>query len=87
MICLFEIEFLALKLKYPFIGALIGSAVGSAYATFMKVLSLSQGPAGLPGIIVIRPQSMVQYLVSLIISFGITFIMTILLGKKWSKKA
>jgi PTS system sucrose-specific IIC component len=76
-----------LKLKYPFIGALIGSAVGSAYATFMKVLSLSQGPAGLPGIIVIRPQSMVQYLVSLIISFGITFIMTILLGRKWSKKA
>ena len=34
-----------LKLKYPFVGALIGSAVGSAYATFMKVLSLSQGPA------------------------------------------
>lgn len=26
-----------LKLKYPFVGALIGSAVGSAYATFMKV--------------------------------------------------
>ncbi|AQR94550.1 sucrose-specific PTS transporter subunit IIBC [Clostridium saccharoperbutylacetonicum] len=76
-----------LKLKYPFIGALIGSAVGSAYATFMKVLSLSQGPAGLPGIIVIRPQSMIQYMISLCISFGITFIMTILLGKKWSKKA
>ena len=46
-----------LKLKYPFVGALIGSAVGSAYATFMKVLSLSQGPAGLPGVIVIRPKS------------------------------
>jgi len=75
-----------LKLKYPFIGALIGaligSAVGSAYATFMKVLSLSQGPAGLPGIIVIRPQSMIYYIISLTISFGVTFIVTILLGKK-----
>ena len=70
-----------LKLKYPFIGALIGSAVGSAYATFMKVLSLSQGPAGLPGVIVIRPQSMIQYMLALLISFSVTFITTVLLGK------
>lgn len=75
-----------LKLKYPFVGALIGSAVGSAYATFMKVLSLSQGPAGLPGVIVIRPQSMVQYMVSLMISFVVTFVVTIFLGKTLGEK-
>lgn len=74
-----------LKLKYPFIGALIGSAVGSAYATFMKVLSLSQGPAGLPGVIVIRPQSMIQYMLALLISFSVTFITTVLLGKILNK--
>lgn len=75
-----------LKLRYPFIGALIGSAVGSAYATFMKVLALSQGPAGLPGVIVIRPQSMVQFMVALAISFTVTFVATILLSKVMGKK-
>jgi PTS system sucrose-specific IIC component len=75
-----------LKLKYPFIGALIGSAIGSAYATCMNVLALSQGPAGLPGIIVIRPQSMIQYMISLAIAFSVTFIVTLLLGKASNKK-
>lgn len=75
-----------LKLKYPFIGALIGSAVGSSYATFMNVLSLSQGPAGLPGVIVIRPQSMIQYMVALIISFAVTFLATVILAKVVGEK-
>lgn len=70
-----------LKLKYPFLAALIGSSVGSAYATWMEVLSLSQGPAGLPGVIVIRPQSMLQYMVSLGIAFVVTFIVTIVFAK------
>ena len=74
-----------LKLKYPFIGALIGSAIASAYATFMKVLSVSPGPAGLPGVIVIRPESMLQYMVSLAIAFVITFVVTILLAKIFGK--
>lgn len=74
-----------LKLKYPFIGALIGSAIASAYATFMKVLSVSPGPAGLPGVIVIRPESMLQYMVSLAIAFVITFVVTILLAKTFGK--
>ena len=75
-----------LKLKYPFVGALIGSAVGSAYATFMKVLSLSQGPAGLPGAIVIRPESMVQYMVTMVITFVTATIATILLSTVFQKK-
>lgn len=75
-----------LKLKYPFVGALIGSAVGSAYATFMKVLALSQGPAGLPGVIVIRPESMVQYMVTMVITFVTATIATILLSTVFQKK-
>ena len=75
-----------LKLKYPFVGALIGSAVGSAYATFMKVLALSQGPAGLPGVIVIRPESMVQYMVTMVITFVTATIATILLSTVFQRK-
>lgn len=75
-----------LKLKYPFIAALIGSAIASAYATFMKVLSVSPGPAGLPGVIVIRPESMVQYMITLAIGFAITFVVTFVLAKIWGNK-
>lgn len=75
-----------LKLKYPFIAALIGSAVASAYVTLMKVLSLSPGPAGLPGIIVIRPQSMLQYMIGLVIAFVVAFTSTVLLSKVVEKK-
>lgn len=75
-----------LKLKYPFVGALIGSAVASAYVTFMKVLSLSPGPAGLPGVIVIRPQSMIQYMVGLVIAFIVAFVSTLIIAKFVEKK-
>ena len=69
-----------------FIGALIGSAVSSAYATLMKVLSLSPGPAGLPGVIVIRPESMVQYMITMLIAFIVAFISTVILAKILAKK-
>lgn len=74
-----------LKLKYPFIGALIGSAVASAYVTLMQVLSLSPGPAGLPGVIVIRPQSMIQYMIGLAIAFIVAFVATIILSRFWGR--
>lgn len=72
---------------YPFIGALIGSAIGSAYATLMNVLSLSPGPAGLPGVIVIRPESMIQYMISMAIAFATSFIATTILAKFFAKKS
>ena len=75
-----------LKLKYPFVAALIGSAVASAYSTFMQVLSVSPGPAGLPGVIVIRPESMIQYMITLAIGFAITFVVTFVLAKIWGNK-
>ena len=75
-----------MTLKFPFLAALIGSAVDSAYAVWMKVLSVSQGPAGIPGVIVMRPQSMLQFLVSITISFTVTFIVTYLFIKIFSKK-
>ena len=75
-----------LKLKYPFVAALIGSAVASAYSTFMQVLSVSPGPAGLPGVIVIRPESMIQYMITLAIGFAITFVVTFVFAKIWGNK-
>ena len=40
-----------LKLRYPFIGAIIGSALGAAYISLFKVKAIALGTAGLPGFI------------------------------------
>ncbi len=47
---------------------MIGSAVGSAYVMLTKVLAISPGAAGLPGIISIRPTSIVNYTIAMILS-------------------
>lgn len=75
-----------LKLRYPFYAALIGGGIGAAYATMMHVLSVSQGPCGLIGVICIRPDCMLQFLVSAIITIICTFIITILFGKTIGRK-
>lgn len=46
-----------LKLKYPFIGAICGSAVGSAWIAGTKTLASAVGTAGIPGFISIPPES------------------------------
>lgn len=75
-----------LKLRYPFYAAMVGSAVSASYITLMKVLALSPGPAGLPGIIAIRPQSMIHYVIGMAISFVVTFAATIVISKVMAKK-
>ena len=78
-----------LKLRYPFYAAMIGSAVATAYTTFANVLAVSQGPAGLPGVIAIRPQSMINYIIGMAIAFVVAFIVTIIFSKmnKFNSKA
>lgn len=75
-----------LKLRYPFYGAMVGSAVASAYIMLTKVLALAPGAAGLPGIISIRPDSMFNYAIGMIISMSIAVISTITLAKVMNKK-
>ena len=45
-----------------------------------------QGPDGLSGVIVIRPESMVQYMVTMVITFVTATIATILLSTVFQKK-
>ena len=75
-----------LKLSYQFYGAMVGSAVASAYIMLTKVLALAPGAAGLPGIISIRPDSMFNYAIGMIISMSIAVISTITLAKVMNKK-
>lgn len=75
-----------LKLRYPFYGALIGGGIGAAYATLVKVLSVSQGPCGIIGVICIRPDCMVQFLISMVIAMACAFAATMILGNTIGKE-
>ncbi|MCI8951091.1 MAG: PTS transporter subunit EIIC [Lachnospiraceae bacterium] len=75
-----------LKLRYPFYGALIGGGIGAAYATLVKVLSVSQGPCGVIGVICIRPDCMLQFMVSMAVAIVCAFAATMVLGGVFGKK-
>lgn len=72
---------ITLRLRYPFIAAIIGSALGSAYLALRKVLAIALGAAGLPGIISIRPESWVDFIIGLVIAMASAFILTIVFQK------
>ncbi|MCP1491308.1 PTS system sucrose-specific IIC component [Peribacillus frigoritolerans] len=75
-----------LKLKYPFIGAIVGSGVASAFVTFFKVKAIALGAAGLPGIISIKTDTIIFYIIGMAISFAVAFIATFSLAKRTDKK-
>ncbi|WP_226678311.1 sucrose-specific PTS transporter subunit IIBC [Mesobacillus jeotgali] len=75
-----------LKLRYPFIGAITGAAIGSAFVTLFKVKAVALGAAGLPGIISISPGSIVSYIIGMGIAFAVAFVVTIVLAKRDAKK-
>ncbi|MEH7548644.1 MULTISPECIES: sucrose-specific PTS transporter subunit IIBC [Bacillaceae] len=76
-----------LKLKYPFIGAIIGSSVASGFITFFKVKAVALGAAGLPGIISIKPGSILSYVIGMAISIVVAFAVTFVLAKRDSRKS
>jgi len=75
-----------LKLRYPFIGALIGAGVSSGFVTLFQVKATALGAAGLPGIISIRPDTIISYIIGMAISFAVSFVVTIILAKRDAKK-
>jgi sucrose PTS system EIIBCA or EIIBC component len=75
-----------LKLKYPFIGAIIGAGFASAFVTFFKVKAVAMGAAGLPGIISIKAASIPYYIIGMVISMVIAFAVTFVLAKRDGKK-
>ncbi|VBB09826.1 phosphotransferase system eiib cysteine phosphorylation site [Lucifera butyrica] len=72
-----------LKLKYPFMAAITGSAIASAYISLYKTLAVALGAAGLPGIISIRPDGIFHYVIGMAISFTVAFSLTLLLARKY----
>ena len=71
-----------LKLRYPFIGAIIGSGAGSCYVAATKVKAIALGTAGLPGFISIAPGSWFNYIIGMAIAIVVAFVVTILLSRR-----
>lgn len=72
-----------LNLKYPFYAAMAGSAVGSAYCAATKVLAQAMGAAGIPGIISMRPEDYVNFIVGLVLSMAVSAVLTVFFFKKY----
>lgn len=71
-----------LKLRYPFVAAVIGAAISSAFITLFNVKAAALGAAGLPGIISIRPGDLSYYVIGMLLSFAVSFGLTLVLAKR-----
>jgi len=75
-----------LKLRYPFIAAIIGAATASAFITLFNVKASALGAAGLPGIISIRQGDVTAYVIGMLIAFAVAFALTVVLGIRAKRK-
>ncbi|MGY3725319.1 PTS system, trehalose-specific IIC component [Granulicatella balaenopterae] len=71
-----------LKYVFPFVAAMIGSGIAGFISTITKVTANSIGVGGLPGFLVIRPGSMVMFLICMVIVLVVPFVLTIIFDKK-----
>lgn len=71
-----------IKYKFPMIFAMIGSACGASICGFFGIMANSIGVGGLPGILTVKPQYWLQYLLAIVVSLAITFISTFIYTKK-----
>ena len=71
-----------IKYGFPFISAMIGSAFAAMFSVSTGVTAVSIGIGGLPGILSIFPQYMIQFAIAMVIAIVIPFVLTYVIGKK-----
>ncbi|MGG3842539.1 PTS system trehalose-specific EIIBC component [Anoxybacillus kestanbolensis] len=70
-----------LRFRYPFISALIGSAIAGIFITINKVKASSIGVGGLPGFLSIFPDKWVPFFIGMAIVLIVPFTLTYILAK------
>ncbi|MFC4767110.1 PTS system trehalose-specific EIIBC component [Effusibacillus consociatus] len=70
-----------LRFRYPFISALIGSAIAAVVITLSHVRAASIGVGGLPGFLSIFPQNWVPFFIGMAIALVVPFALTLLIAK------
>lgn len=71
-----------LKYGFPFICAMIGSALASVLSVASGVMANSIGVGGLPGILSIQPKHMLMFALAMLIAVAVPFVLTYITGKK-----
>ena len=71
-----------IKYGFPFISAMIGSAIAVMFSVSTGVTAVSIGVGGLPGILSIFPQYMIKFAIAMLIAIVVPFVLTFIMGKK-----
>lgn len=71
-----------IKYGFPFISAMIGSALAAIISVSTGVTAVSIGVGGLPGILSIFPQYMIQFAIAMAVAIVVPFVLTYVMGKK-----
>ncbi|MFM2486810.1 sucrose-specific PTS transporter subunit IIBC [Celerinatantimonas yamalensis] len=74
-----------LRYMRPFIGGLIGGALGGAYVVWVKVGMTSVGLTGIPGLAIVRSQDVLHYLIGFAIAFIAAFIASFIMTPRNAK--
>ena len=71
-----------IKYGFPFISAMIGSAIAAMFSVSTGVTAVSIGVGGLPGILSIFPQYMIKFAIAMLIAIVVPFVLTFIMGNK-----
>ncbi|UZJ79893.1 MULTISPECIES: PTS system trehalose-specific EIIBC component [unclassified Fictibacillus] len=70
-----------LRFRYPFICAIIGSAIAGVFITINKVKASSIGVGGIPGFLSIFPDKWAPFFIGMAIAIVVPFVLTYLFAK------
>ncbi len=71
-----------LKYMFPFICGMIGSSLAAIFSVATGTMAASIGVGGIPGILSILPQYMINFAIAMIIAITVPFVLTFIVGKK-----
>lgn len=79
-----------LKYFYPFLAAIIGSGIAGTVSMLTGTMANSVGVGGIPAFLSMKPQSVFSFMICMVISIVVPFILTIVFSKtklaKYSQK-
>lgn len=75
-----------LKFVFPFVCAMIGSAMAGAVSMMTGTTAQAIGIGGVPGILSIKPQFMGSFAVAMMIAIAVPFLLTVIVGAKKLKQ-
>ncbi|PRO64670.1 PTS system trehalose-specific EIIBC component [Alkalicoccus urumqiensis] len=70
-----------IRFKFPFICAIIGSAIAATFISNNNVLANSVGVGGIPGIFSIQPGAWLEFAIGMVIVLVIPFVLTLAYGR------